>query len=153
MAERFWTYVDVWGDDACWEWLGGRWGQMHYGRFKYRGATYSAHRVAWQLTHGQIPDGLFVLHRCDNPPCVNPSHLFLGTQKDNLVDRDRKGRSVYHRGAANSAAKLSESAVAEIRAQYKAGRLQRDIAKDFGTTQTNVSWIVRGLTWPTSTQA
>lgn len=89
--ERFWSYVDTTGD--CWEWTGGQI-RMGYGHFKPGGqrGTVKAHRFSWQLAFGQIPDGLFVLHHCDNPPCVRPAHLFLGTHLDNMADKKAKGR-------------------------------------------------------------
>lgn len=85
---RFWAKVDR-GDD-CWEWTGIK-DPNGYGRCGMFGETL-AHRVAWKLTREAIPGGLFVLHRCDNPPCCNPDHLFLGTQADNIADMDHKGR-------------------------------------------------------------
>lgn len=93
IAERFWPKVDKrGGDDACWPWLGGRF-ESGYGQFSQRPRNLRAHRVAYELTHGQIPDNLMVLHECDNPPCCNPKHLFLGTNDDNMADRQRKGRT------------------------------------------------------------
>lgn len=95
VAERFWKKVDRSGGDlACWPWIGSR-QPNGYGKVRVqaiRTAPLQAHRVAWELSHGEIPHGLWVLHRCDNPPCCNPSHLFLGTPKDNTTDMVGKGR-------------------------------------------------------------
>lgn len=94
-ACRFWDKVCFGQPDACWEWAGARKGSQGYGEFGVNRMPATAHRVAWELTHGPIPDGLFVLHRCDNPPCCNPAHLFLGTHQDNMADRDAKGRVAH----------------------------------------------------------
>lgn len=89
-APRFWLRVDRSGD--CWRWTGTH-KATGYGRLSWGGRRAApAHRVAWELTHGVIPDGVHVLHRCDNPTCVNPAHLFLGTHADNMSDRREKGR-------------------------------------------------------------
>jgi hypothetical protein len=96
IAERFWPKVDRNGPNGCWVWTGSL-GAKGYGRIGSgaRGApTLLAHRVAWGFKHGPIPDGLFVCHKCDNPPCVNPEHLFLGTNRDNILDCMSKGRHV-----------------------------------------------------------
>lgn len=89
VEDRFWSNVDRTGD--CWIWIGSRL-PSGYGRIGGRGY---AHRVSWALANGPIPAGMCILHRCDNPPCVNPSHLWIGTVADNMHDRDRKGRHRY----------------------------------------------------------
>lgn len=112
-ADRFWSRVDVGAPNACWEWQGAR------DSFGYGQAREATHRTAWALTHGPIPSGMCVCHRCDNPPCCNPDHLFLGTRADNNRDRHAKGRSANlergerHPQAGLTAAKVSEDQVAE----------------------------------------
>jgi hypothetical protein len=87
----FWEKVDK--TDTCWNWNAATWGNNQYGCARWGGRCINAHRVSWSLTHGEIPKDLKVLHRCDNPLCVNPDHLFLGTQKDNCQDAKAKGRT------------------------------------------------------------
>lgn len=90
---RFWPKVDqTGGPDACWPWMACR-NRHGYGKVGVGGISVTAHRAVWELANGPIPAGLHVLHRCDNPPCVNPAHLFLGTNADNVEDKVRKGRS------------------------------------------------------------
>jgi hypothetical protein len=110
---HFWHHVDLsGGPDACWPWMGAR-SKGGYGRSRSGGEL--AHRIAWQLFHGSIPVGLSVCHHCDNPPCCNPAHLFLGTHGENMADRHRKGRSRGPIGEAHPSAKLTEEDVREIR--------------------------------------
>lgn len=90
-AKLFCSVEPMMDDRGCWEWFGGA-SADGYGRFTHKGRKLLAHRVSWEVHSGSIPRGMLVLHRCDNPPCVNPSHLFLGTHKDNAQDRERKGR-------------------------------------------------------------
>ncbi len=91
--ERFWDKVDLSaGPNKCWLWLGAT--NTRYGMFWCGGRQVKAHRFSWEMVHGPIPDGLLVCHRCDNPPCVNPSHLFLGSMSDNILDAVAKGRHV-----------------------------------------------------------
>ena len=93
----FWSKVDVQGPDDCWLWKQST-DRHGYGQTGHDGLHWSAHRLAWQLSNGPIPDGLFVLHHCDNPPCCNPAHLFLGTQADNMADMVSKGRANLDNG-------------------------------------------------------
>jgi len=90
LEERFWEKVDVRGPDECWPWTR-KHNPKGYGQFR-KDKMVQAHRMAWELTNGPIPDGLDVLHTCDNPPCCNPHHLFLGTNDDNMRDMNSKGR-------------------------------------------------------------
>ena len=93
-ARNFWAMLPdgvVGAKDECWEWTDGCDGDG-YGVVGAGGKTVRAHRVAWEVAHGPIPDGVHVLHQCDNPPCINPAHLFLGTQADNMADKVAKGR-------------------------------------------------------------
>jgi hypothetical protein len=120
LEERFWDKVLI--GDGCWEWTGvrsrGRGMIASGGRPK---ASLLASRVAWELMRGPIPAGICVCHRCDNPGCVRPGHLFLGTQMDNVRDRDRKGRGVVQRGASHPAAKLCEPLVRVLRRAHEMG--------------------------------
>jgi len=92
-VERFWSKVDRRGDDECWPWLGTKFAIDGRGRVTWRHRTTSAPRVAWEIATGEaVPSGIFACHHCDNPSCVNPKHLFLGTARDNSLDMWRKGR-------------------------------------------------------------
>src|SRR5271157_183966 len=91
---RFWKYVDVRSDNECWPWIGNR-NDKGYGTIGDKGKVVKAHRVAWALKHGPIPDNLDILHKCDNRPCCNPSHLFPGTQQDNIADMIKKNRQAH----------------------------------------------------------
>jgi len=146
LTDRFWEKVDKRGPDECWEWRAAR-HKSGYGQFKYGGAMKQAHRVAWELINGPIPKGIWVLHHCDNPGCVNPAHLFLGTHQDNMADMDAKGRrwmGPMNRGERNGNANLREITVRTIRI---AAGTQREIAKRFNTSQSRVSEIRTGKAW------
>lgn len=88
----FWSKIEK-TEDGCWIWKGASGGRQGYGSFSYKGKAYRAHRLAWSLENGPIPEGHFICHRCDNPPCVNPAHLFAGTALDNVRDMWEKGRA------------------------------------------------------------
>jgi len=141
--DHFWNSVTK--GPTCWEWNKTR-QPFGYGRV-YTSSTHAemAHRVSWMLFNGPIPDGLFVLHRCDNPPCVRPDHLFLGTIRDNQVDSMNKGRNV--RGTMNPRAKLDPDKVRSIRALYASGQTKESIAAMFGVSSPVIRGIVNGTGW------
>lgn len=151
VEERFWSKIDRSNPDGCWIWTAAVWKQRGgYGKFQ-AGSSRSgnravrAHRFAWELTHGPIPDGLQVCHRCDNPPCCNPSHLFLGAPVVNSRDMVAKGRS--NRGEARPQAKLTETAVLEIRRRLADGDSCYRLAKEFGVGWSTVKHVARDSTW------
>lgn len=145
LIELFYSYTDK-RSNGCWEWRLSR-DKDGYGKVQVFGKYYKAHRVSWELNNGEIPPGLFVCHKCDNPSCVNPNHLFLGTNSENIKDSFLKGRS-NQRGANNGAAVLSEKQVIEIRSRYENERIsQRELARQYGITQSAVSTIITGHNW------
>jgi hypothetical protein len=150
-SERFWSKVVKYKEQgACWPWIGSRF-VRGYGRFSLSGKIVQAHRVAYVLTHGPIPAGLGILHRCDNPPCVNPDHLFVGTPKDNAYDRGVRGR--HPRGERSPVSKLTQAQVNEIRMTYvkaygKNGQVtQTELGERFGVHNATISRIVRRKKW------
>jgi hypothetical protein len=144
--ENFWSKVAVGGDDGCWEWQAGknRWG---YGHHVIRCKRVGAHRMAWIYANGEIPDGLHVLHHCDNPGCCNPKHLFLGTNIDNIQDKCRKGRQSRPKGEAHPGARLTEADVRRIRDRAKAGVRKTALAREYGVSQPHISYICSGRFW------
>jgi DNA-binding CsgD family transcriptional regulator len=162
------------GLGACHEWIGGR-SEEGYGKHTFDYKTVPAHRFSWELVNGPIPEGQLVLHRCDNRACVNVEHLFLGSQKDNMVDCQRKGRTSSYdrtntkwnpatgaahgsrkhpdaraRGARNGSSKLTLTQAEEIRKLYAAGGVsQRKLAQMFGVSQGATAALLKGKTWIT----
>jgi len=120
LEQRFWRKVDRRGPDECWPWTGGK-TPCGYGLIRSSGHGHlrQTHRVSWILANGSIPRGMCVLHSCDNPPCCNPAHLWLGTHAENMADRDAKGRGTTTAALARIAAKRAKRAV--LRAARKAG--------------------------------
>ena len=146
VVARFWAKVNVAGPDDCWEWTASK-TMKGYGQFGvYGGSPKGAHRVAWEMEVGPIPEGLFVCHHCDNPGCVNPAHLFVGSPSDNMRDCVTKGRhrSPNNMGAANGRAKLTNAQVLAIRADT---RVQVAVAAEFGVCQQMVSRIRAEKSW------
>lgn len=158
--ERFDHYSPNRPEDGCWVWTGSRhdkgYGQL---RTKHEGKSVleRAHRLAWEFEYGAIPQGVIVMHHCDNPPCVRPSHLFVGTHADNMADKIAKGRAWRHphrdlrhhvqRGEASGrAAKLTSEQVREIRARADTATFKA-LGREYGVTGSQIGMIVRRKSW------
>lgn len=148
LRERFdakWTPEP---NSGCWLWTGssrGGYGQINSGG---RGVLLAAHRVSFEFANGQIQKGMCVLHRCDNPPCVNPDHLFLGTPKDNAVDRARKNRGNRPTGEKGPSAVLCVDFVVEIRRRrLERGESMDELATAFGVCRSTIRNVLTGKTW------
>lgn len=141
--KRFWKHVRK--TESCWLWTGSI--KSHgYGKIGIDGKSIRAHRYAYELFRGPIPEGLIVCHKCDNRACVNPDHLFLGTFADNNADTKKKGRSAW--GEKNVNAKLSCYHVSQIRKLYNSGKYSfRELGKLYNVTGTLVWCIVRNKIW------
>jgi hypothetical protein len=160
--ERFWGRVDkdsspiFYNGTRCWEWVGAS-NNGGYGVIKINGKQCYTHRISYLLDRGDIPDGLDVLHRCDNTYCVRPEHLFPGTDQDNVDDKVRKGRAYYPgpispmHGETHALHKLSAEQVSEIRQRYgykgKDGATAMELANEFGLSESQVFRIVKGESW------
>jgi len=154
LKDRFWSKVEK--TDYCWNWTAHK-DNKGYGRIEINGKNCYAHRISWEMHYGKIPEGLFVCHHCDNPLCINPKHLFLGTQKDNIRDAIKKGRMNHlinnnnvnpSKGEKHYRAKLTENQVREIRKINSAGYIpQRTLAGLFGISPQTLSFIVNNKTW------
>lgn len=145
-AAEFWARLDRSDPDACWPWPSAPDGG--YGRIKFLGEYEGTHRIAYRLTHGPIPDGMYVCHRCDNPPCANPAHLFAGKPAVNSADMVAKGRSIPNGGARAPAAKLTADQVREMRAMYEAGGTSyAKVAKAFGVTAMTAHSAITRRSW------
>lgn len=160
LASRFWAKVDKSGD--CWVWKGAH-HKFGYGLVQVAGRSVGAHRVAYELANGPIPEGLFILHNCDNPACVRPDHLRAGTPADNMRDKVERGRGNaprgddtgirrhperYPRGEQHHSARLTRADVEAIRARYaKGGVSQYELALEYDVSQSLINRILKGLIW------
>ena len=148
-VEAFFKRVEKHGENDCWPWAGyqkrGPKNPMPYGVLGWKGKQSRAHRVAFELANGEIPEGMMVLHTCDNTLCCNPAHLYLGNHAQNMRDMvDRQRRKGTGAGSSNGRSKLTQEQVAEIRALYASGGLSQDkIAARYGVSQFAISAIVR----------
>jgi len=151
VLDRFWEKV-VERPNGCWEWTAGR-NPSGYGIFTvtisaYRTHTFLAHRFAFEIsTATEIPHNTFVCHHCDNPPCVNPAHLFLGDRKANARDMVAKGREARGDNGRHGIAKLTPVAVISIRESYASGQRLRALTRQYGVSARTLLSLVRGETW------
>lgn len=153
--ELFWSKVNQLTEpNLCWEWTGTVHHQWGYGQFTVGSRTdgsrrkAQSHRLAWELTYGPIPDGMVVMHECDNPRCCNINHLRLGTHQENMADRDAKGRQGDHSGQNNGRSKLTWADVDDIRCMYsQGGTSSRTLAERFGVTKPIILGIAKGTLW------
>jgi hypothetical protein len=151
IENRFWSKVerDDENADKCWEWTAclnkGGYGEFGVGNKK----KMRAHRFSFQLHHNRlIQDNMCVCHKCDNRKCVNPNHLFEGTNQDNITDRDNKGRGNQQKGENHGLSKLNEIQVLEIRAKYKnGGTTQTQLGLEYGVHNVTISEIIRREIW------
>lgn len=150
LKNRLFNGISVNNSTGCWEWNKTK-NNHGYGQLTVNKKTAFAHRLSYELFNGEIPNGSQVLHKCDNPSCINPAHLSIGTASDNMRDCYNRGRSKLKPnsmpGTQNPSAKLNATDVLEIRKLLKNGHRQHKIAKLFGISQSNVSDIKRGVIW------
>lgn len=152
VRDRFYQKVILPDDlNDCWIWQGAQTQHPYcsYGRFTWlNGKLIMAHHAAWYLSGRQIPPGKILMHTCDNPLCVNPDHLRIGTRQENVQDMLDKGREDHLKGMQKASSKLTDAQVRQIRALYSTGQLsQAELGEQFGVYQTTVSRIVRRTGW------
>lgn len=145
-VEYFWFKTNK--TNGCWLWSGSV-SSYGYGKMKIDGKQFSAHRFSWEIHIGVIDDGLCVCHTCDTPLCVNPAHLFLGTNQENSYDRHEKGRTkgAFPSGDKHPMSKLSTENVISIKKRLEDGEAHKDIAKDFGVQREAITKIKNNKTW------
>ena len=145
--KNFWKKVDKKDNSSCWIWIGAHCNHG-YGQMRINNKMKMAHRISWIIHFGNIPEGLEVCHKCDNPECVNPSHLFLGTHQDNMDDRNRKGRNKSLQGELNGASKLKNYQIPSIREKYSTGEYSlRDLGREYGVGFEAIRRIVNHISF------
>jgi hypothetical protein len=148
IVERFWNKVDKLDDTKlCWEWKASK-DRYGYGRFKIGNKTIGSHIITYKLYNNisNLQD-LHILHTCDNRSCVNPNHLFTGTNLDNIADRQSKGREAHNKGVVHGRAKLMDEEIFYIREQVKSGKLHRELAKELNVSRVTITRIVNRVIW------
>jgi hypothetical protein len=148
VEERFWEKVDKTNPDGCWIWVGARSGNRAglFAITKYNRII--PYRFSYELKYGKIPEGLFACHKCDNGLCVNPDHIFIGSQTDNMRDMSEKDRSHHTHGADLHRGCLTDNDIREIRKFYHDQKLStRKIAQMYGVGKTTIEQILNGITW------
>jgi hypothetical protein len=132
--------------NGCWKWTGGKTAQG-YGNIWFDGSLRRANRIRWQLCFGEIPEGMLVLHKCDNPECTNPDHLFIGTQKDNMQDMIQKGRGRKANGSSHYMSKFTEQDILEMRKLSKEGHDINYISEKFSAKKGTIRAIINRTNW------
>lgn len=143
-SDRFWSNVNISDNDVCWEWgLSRR--KNGYGQVSYGSRNATTHRVAYELSIGEIPKGMVVMHSCDNRACCNPNHLSVGTQRDNIIDMISKGRGSgqAYNGCESRNKKIDKSEYPNIKYLLDAGVTGRDIARRYNVDESTISYIKR----------
>ena len=143
--KRFWSKVDKTTPRGCWEWRGAV-DACSYGRFSYYGINTCAHRVAWELTNGMIANGKHIRHSCDNPSCVNPHHLQIGTHQDNMDDKVQRNRQA--RGRKSNQSHLAEEDIKSMRKEWESQQLNhQELKQKYNVSSCTVSNVVNYKTW------
>ena len=146
MIDRFWKKVEICEPEHCWFWRASRL-KGGYGIIGISGKNRLAHRVSYELHHGPIPEGMLVLHSCDNPSCVNPAHLHLGTQADNMREKAERGRASRLCGEKHGSSKLKEVEVRDIHLKHANGVSRKQLAEMFSVHVSVISKILNRKIW------
>ena len=155
--ERFWAKVDKSNNGGCWIWIGGKLGRLKHGGFWDGKQMTYAHRVSYEFVNGPIPEGKEIMHICDNPACVNPNHLMLGSHAENMLDAKTKGRTSggFHfvheenrsLGEKHGQSKLTDNDIREIRQKYDSGIKVNELARQYGMGHAQIGMIAHRRAW------